>query len=95
MFYPVEKNATDIRQGDLLASRCTMYNHRDHVVRVGSTGNDEMCNFYLMYYVDGDRILEQKNCFTYGPPVYYWKNDHQSFKAPVPNWVDESASKAN
>lgn len=61
MFYPVVKNATNIRQGDLLAARCTMYNFRDHNVRVGATGKDEMCNFYLMYYVDGDRILEQKN----------------------------------
>lgn len=42
MFYPVEKNATNIREGDLIASRCTMYNFLDNIVKVGATGNDEM-----------------------------------------------------
>lgn len=96
MFYPVEKNATNIREGDLIAARCTMYNYRDHLVRVGSTGKDEMCNFYLMYYVDGDKILDRKNCFTYGPPQYYWNTDNEiKSRAEVPKWVDVSASKAN
>ena len=61
MFYPVVKNATNIREGDMLAARCTMYNHRDHKVSVGATGKDEMCNFYLMYYVEGDQILDKKD----------------------------------
>ncbi|KAH7963193.1 hypothetical protein HPB52_019957 [Rhipicephalus sanguineus] len=52
-----------------------MYNFRNRPTYVGSTGNDEMCNFYMMYYVDGDRILDKKDCFSYGPPVYYWGRD--------------------
>lgn len=39
-----------------------------------ATNEDEMCNFYLMYYVDGDEPLDQKYCFTAGPPYYYWSN---------------------
>ena len=30
-----------------------MVNHLDHDVRIGPTNNDEMCNFYLMYWVEG------------------------------------------
>lgn len=32
-----------------------------------------MCNFYIMYYVKGDKILSNNNCFSYGPP--YWHLD--------------------
>lgn len=31
-----------------------------------------MCNFYMMYYVEGDRIAEENYCFTPGPPSWYW-----------------------
>lgn len=60
MFYPVRRPLT-IRQGDWVAARCTMYNFLDETVNIGSTGNDEMCNFYIMYYVNRmDRILDRK-----------------------------------
>ena len=29
----------------------------DHDVRIGPTNNDEMCNFYLMYWVEGERPM--------------------------------------
>jgi Copper type II ascorbate-dependent monooxygenase, C-terminal domain len=31
-----------------------------------------MCNFYIMYYVDGDRTLPDTFCFTEGPPSWDW-----------------------
>lgn len=31
-----------------------------------------MCNFYMMYYVDGDRIAEENYCFSPGPPKWNW-----------------------
>lgn len=34
-----------------------MENDEDREVVVGGTGKDEMCNFYLMYWVEGDRVL--------------------------------------
>ncbi|RWS30403.1 peptidylglycine alpha-hydroxylating monooxygenase-like protein [Leptotrombidium deliense] len=90
MFYPVNKDVA-IRTGDVVAARCTMKNTKDHAVYVGSTGDDEMCNFYIMYYVKGDKILDRDNCFTSGPPYYFWRTDANV--APVPMIVDEEASK--
>lgn len=90
MFYPISKNATVIRQGDILAARCTMRNYLEHVVYVGPTGNDEMCNFYLMFYVDGDNLPIKRSCFTAGPSNYYWAIDRSV--GPVPKDVDKSAS---
>ncbi|KAI8731264.1 alpha-amidating enzyme precursor 2, partial [Biomphalaria glabrata] len=51
-FYPV-KEVIEVKPGDALAVRCT-YNSSsmDHPVGVGSTGIDEMCNYYIMFYTD-------------------------------------------
>lgn len=91
MFYPVEDKTLTIEQGDIVAARCTMKNFRDRVTYIGATAEDEMCNFYLMYYTDGDRILDDKYCFSSGPPLYYWERDSQVQK--VPRWVDVDASR--
>lgn len=72
MFYPVE-NAEPIVKGDKLAARCTMQNFRTRATYIGATNEDEMCNFYLMYYVDHDEPLDMKFCFSRGPPSYYWR----------------------
>ena len=49
--------------GKLIPSRC-----------FSSTNEDEMCNFYIMYWTDG-KVLNRKNCFSIGPPFYYWSRD--------------------
>lgn len=36
-----------------------------------STNEDEMCNFYIMYWT-AKEPLSQKSCFSLGPPFYYW-----------------------
>ena len=46
-----------------------------------ATGRDEMCNYYLMYYTKGSG-LEQKSCFSLGPPFYYWT---RSFLGNIPD----------
>ncbi|CAL7934678.1 unnamed protein product [Xylocopa violacea] len=74
MFYPINNKVT-ASQGDRIAARCTMHNTRDTWTYIGATKADEMCNFYLMYYVENDDPLSMKYCFTGGPPSYYWKND--------------------
>lgn len=57
-FYPMDKTY-DIKKGDILVARCT-YDSRGHnlhgVVHMGSSGHDEMCNFYIMYYSNADRL---------------------------------------
>jgi len=90
MFYPVEESLV-ISQGDIVAARCTMNNTQQHDVYIGSTGDDEMCNFYMMYYVDGDRTLDQKYCFSAGAPRYHWDIDPNL--GDIPNQVDIEASK--
>lgn len=41
-----------------------------------STQNDEMCNFYMMYYTEeGDKTMPNTYCFSSGPPYYYWASD--------------------
>lgn len=51
-FYPMD-NPVDVRKDDLLVARCT-YNSmkRDRMTYIGATMNDEMCNFYMMFYYD-------------------------------------------
>lgn len=74
MFYNVTNPGVTVKHGDILAARCTMVNDEDRTIKVGSTGNDEMCNFYIMYYVDGERMPGDEYCFTMGPPSWNWKD---------------------
>ncbi|XP_013149632.1 PREDICTED: peptidylglycine alpha-hydroxylating monooxygenase [Papilio polytes] len=78
MFYPVADSAP-LRRGDVLAARCTMNNTHAYPVKIGPTNKDEMCNFYLMYWVEGEAPLQRKYCFTNGPPYYYWENAPEGF----------------
>nr|BAD98846.1 peptidylglycine a-hydroxylating monooxygenase [Dugesia japonica] len=87
MFYPVKGNVI-IQPGDSLAARCVMENKGDKLVRIGSTRNDEMCNFYIYYWVnraDSAQIYDDKNqiCFTQGWPDYKWDNFIDPSKIPV------------
>ena len=36
------------------------------------TSDDEMCNFYIMYWTDGGQALKKKQCFSLGPPLFTW-----------------------
>lgn len=47
----------------------------DKTTKFSSTGNDEMCNFYMMYWVEGDKLLEENTCNSAGPPNYYFAYD--------------------
>ncbi|KAH9424997.1 hypothetical protein DERP_009222 [Dermatophagoides pteronyssinus] len=88
MFYPIHEKIS-IRPGDMVVARCTMYNNQSHPVQIGSTGDDEMCNFYIMYYVERmDHNLKKKICFTVGPPNFYWETILQ-----VPRQVTEETEK--
>jgi len=61
MFYPVAQEM-EIKTGDTVAARCTMVNTRDHVVYMGMTNQDEMCNFYMMYWTMGP-LLSERACW--------------------------------
>ena len=51
-------------RGDVVAARCTMANTRDRTTFVGPTKEDEMCNFYIMYWVEGDQPMKKHTCFS-------------------------------
>jgi len=34
-----------------------------------------MCNFYMMYWVEGDKLLEDSVCNSAGPLNYYFAYD--------------------
>ena len=72
MFFPVTNDKLTLNDGDTLATRCTMVNDGDSSVSVGSTRKDEMCNYYLMFWVDGTDLPSQRTCSSLGPPIYSW-----------------------
>ena len=49
-----------------------MNNFWDHDVAIGPTSDDEMCNFYLLYWVSGRDLPEKRLCWSAGPPLYSW-----------------------
>lgn len=67
MFYPVEDKSMSVTRGDRIYAYCDFNNTRDHTVYIGATGNDEMCNFYMMYWTDGHELLKQQDCIQYNP----------------------------
>ena len=55
-FYPVQTNGyVKISPGDKLAARCIMVNDQTRTIQTGPKDSDEMCIFYVMYYVDTDK----------------------------------------
>lgn len=67
MFYPIEDTTMEIGQGDGLYAYCDYNNTRGHDVMIGATNNDEMCNFYVMYWIDGPDLLEEQDCMQFNP----------------------------
>lgn len=67
MFYPVNGSGT-IQPGDMLAAKCVMENTGDKDVSIGATQKDEMCNFYMMYWVPAADIGKdgEHMCFSSG-----------------------------
>merc|ERR1712218_773884 len=59
-FYPIQETGMTLTGGDTIAARCTMVSYRDRMTWVGATAEDEMCNFYLMYWVDGQEKLKNE-----------------------------------
>ncbi|XP_067667286.1 peptidyl-glycine alpha-amidating monooxygenase B-like [Haliotis asinina] len=61
-FYPVNGSFT-VNPGDRLAARCTFDSTgRNRVTNIGATGEDEMCNFYIMYYTDSSVKMPSGQC---------------------------------
>uniref|UniRef100_A0A2K6UAE5 Peptidylglycine alpha-amidating monooxygenase n=1 Tax=Saimiri boliviensis boliviensis TaxID=39432 RepID=A0A2K6UAE5_SAIBB len=61
-FYPVE-NPVDVSFGDLLAARCVFTGEgRTEATHIGGTSSDEMCNLYIMYYMEAKHAVSFMTC---------------------------------
>ncbi|VDM40148.1 unnamed protein product [Toxocara canis] len=63
------------RHGVSVASRCVMVNKENKAFAMGNTGEDEMCNYYMMYWVYGDKTLKDNTCYSPGAPEYHWATE--------------------
>uniref|UniRef100_A0A667ZLG8 Peptidylglycine alpha-amidating monooxygenase n=1 Tax=Myripristis murdjan TaxID=586833 RepID=A0A667ZLG8_9TELE len=65
-FYAANKDA-DIKYGDTVAARCVFSGEgRTSKTYIGGTSDDEMCNFYIMYYMDSKHAVPFMNCMETG-----------------------------
>lgn len=67
VFYPIDDETLTIRREDKLISFCDYYNYRGKTVSIGSSHHDEMCILYLMYWVEGLNLHEERTCLEYNP----------------------------
>nr|XP_046231091.1 peptidyl-glycine alpha-amidating monooxygenase B [Scatophagus argus]XP_046231092.1 peptidyl-glycine alpha-amidating monooxygenase B [Scatophagus argus]XP_046231093.1 peptidyl-glycine alpha-amidating monooxygenase B [Scatophagus argus]XP_046231094.1 peptidyl-glycine alpha-amidating monooxygenase B [Scatophagus argus]XP_046231095.1 peptidyl-glycine alpha-amidating monooxygenase B [Scatophagus argus] len=65
-FYPANKEV-NVKYGDTVAARCVFTGEgRTSKTYIGGTSNDEMCNFYIMYYMDSKHVIPYMNCMETG-----------------------------
>ncbi|XP_015339465.1 peptidyl-glycine alpha-amidating monooxygenase isoform X4 [Marmota marmota marmota] len=61
-FYPVE-HPVDVSFGDILAARCVFTGEgRTEATHIGGTSIDEMCNLYIMYYMEAKHAVSFMTC---------------------------------
>ncbi|KAM4875898.1 peptidyl-glycine alpha-amidating monooxygenase isoform 3-T3 [Thomomys bottae] len=61
-FYPVE-HPVDVTFGDILAARCVFTGEgRTEATHIGGTSSDEMCNLYVMYYMEAKHAVSFMTC---------------------------------
>lgn len=91
-FYPVE-NKVVIQRDDFLVGRCT-YNStgRNRTTYIGASHNDEMCNFYIMYYADRNTRLQYHSCAGNNNPRLIQKLPAFSYQQLPPNPLLEMAA---
>ncbi|XP_069025183.1 peptidyl-glycine alpha-amidating monooxygenase A isoform X2 [Embiotoca jacksoni] len=65
-FYPTSKELT-VKYGDTIAARCLFTGEgRTTKTYIGGTSGDEMCNFYIMYYMDSKHAVPFMSCMETG-----------------------------
>ncbi|XP_067425237.1 peptidyl-glycine alpha-amidating monooxygenase isoform X3 [Emydura macquarii macquarii] len=82
-FYPVE-HPVDINFGDTLAARCVFTGEgRTTDTHIGGTASDEMCNFYIMYYMEAKHAVSYMTCTQNINPDMF-RNIPQEANIPIP-----------
>ncbi|KAM4528176.1 peptidyl-glycine alpha-amidating monooxygenase B isoform 1-T1 [Odontesthes bonariensis] len=65
-FYPANREM-NVQYGDTIAARCVFTGEgRTSKTYIGGTSDDEMCNFYIMYYMDNKHAIPYMNCMETG-----------------------------
>ncbi|XP_009950213.1 PREDICTED: peptidyl-glycine alpha-amidating monooxygenase isoform X4 [Leptosomus discolor] len=82
-FYPIE-HPVDVSYDDILAARCVFSGEgRTTETHIGGTANDEMCNFYIMYYMEAKHAVSYMTCTQNANPEMF-KNIPQEANVPIP-----------
>lgn len=82
-FYPAS-NAIDVKDGDTLAARCVFTGEgRTTDTQIGGTSSDEMCNFYIMYYMDNKHAKPYMDCMEHGESELF-QNIPPEANVPIP-----------
>ncbi|XP_048027279.1 peptidylglycine alpha-amidating monooxygenase isoform X2 [Megalobrama amblycephala] len=90
-FYPAT-NTIDVKNGDILAARCMFTGEgRTTKTQIGGTSNDEMCNFYIMYYMDNIHSVPYMNCRDDGSSELF-QNIPSEANTPIPVSPDHMMS---
>ncbi|XP_077352889.1 peptidyl-glycine alpha-amidating monooxygenase B isoform X2 [Festucalex cinctus] len=89
-FYPANRDV-DVQRGDTLAARCMFTGEgRSEETYIGGTSDDEMCNFYIMYYMDSKHAIPYMNCMKHGSAKLF---QHIPPEASIP--IDVSPENMN
>uniref|UniRef100_A0A8C3JV62 Peptidylglycine alpha-amidating monooxygenase n=1 Tax=Calidris pygmaea TaxID=425635 RepID=A0A8C3JV62_9CHAR len=82
-FYPVE-HPVDVSYDDILAARCVFSGEgRTTETHIGGTANDEMCNFYIMYYMEAKHAVSYMTCTQNANPEMF-RSIPQEANIPIP-----------
>uniref|UniRef100_A0A803XKF5 Peptidylglycine alpha-amidating monooxygenase n=1 Tax=Meleagris gallopavo TaxID=9103 RepID=A0A803XKF5_MELGA len=82
-FYPVE-HPVDVSYDDILAARCVFSGEgRTTETHIGGTANDEMCNFYIMYYMEAKHAVSYTTCTQNANPEMF-RNIPEEANIPIP-----------
>ncbi|XP_039704308.1 peptidyl-glycine alpha-amidating monooxygenase isoform X15 [Pteropus medius] len=82
-FYPVE-HPVDVSFGDILAARCVFTGEgRTEATRIGGTSSDEMCNLYIMYYMEAKHAVSFMTCTQNVAPDMF-RNIPPEANIPIP-----------
>ncbi|XP_070706175.1 peptidyl-glycine alpha-amidating monooxygenase B [Pempheris klunzingeri] len=80
-FYPANKEV-NVKYGDAIAARCVFNGEgKTSKTYIGGTSDDEMCNFYIMYYMDSKHAIPYMNCMATGSKELF---QHIPAEANVP-----------
>lgn len=74
MFYPAIRNDMTIDPGDTIYAACYYNQTTSSPIMIGATSDDEMCNFYIMYWTDNPQTVNQKACVSANPLDAYDDN---------------------